>query len=192
MNRIAPVFLLLLAFSGCAGPVRGMREVPTGAEVNRTPPPGKVAIVFMRPSTFGFAIASSVYEVRDTGDVFVGIVPAKRKVVYFTDPGTTRFMVIGESADFMGAELAEGKTYYALVTPRIGAWKARFSLRPVTSADGKDFADWFGDCTWIENTPESQAWAQEHWRDIQKRKSQYIGDWDRKSDKPMLHPGDAR
>jgi hypothetical protein len=150
------------------------------------------AVVFMRPSTFGFGIASSVYEIRSSGDVFIAIVPAKRKVVYFADPGATRFMVVSEAADFMGAELEAGKTYYALVTPRPGWGKARFSLRPVTSADDKDFSAWLNDCTWIENTPESEAWAKHHWSSIQTKKTEYVKKWDEKPDKPMLRATDAR
>jgi hypothetical protein len=33
----------------------------------------------MRPSGFGYATASSVYELKDGGDVIIAIVPAKRK-----------------------------------------------------------------------------------------------------------------
>ena len=196
MKRLATcirvALVVVLALAGCAVPIRGMREVPAETEVKTTPPPGKAAIVFMRPSTLGFAIASSVYEVRDAGDVFIGIVPAKRKLVYFTDPGTSQFMVVSEAADFMGAELEAGKTYYALVTPRMGVWKARFSLRPITGLDEKDFSAWFNECTWIENTPESRAWVKEHWADIQEKKSEYIKKWDAKSDKPILRAGDSR
>jgi hypothetical protein len=194
MKRLAALLAILVLVGGCAGSVGQMREIPTGTEVKTTPPPGKTAVVFMRPSTLGFAIASSVYHLKNDGDVFIGIVPAKKKVVYFTDPGATRFMVVGESADFMGAELEAGKTYYALVTPRMGAWKARFSLRPVEGRelDGKEFSDWFRDCAWIETTPEAEAWAKSNWTSIQSKKVEYITKWDNKDDKPMLRPADGR
>jgi len=132
MNRLRALILVVL-LAGCAGPITHMREAPGG--VSTAPPPGKAVVVFLRPSSLGFAIASSVYELKAGGDAFVGIVPAKRKLVYVTDPGSTRFMVVSEAADFMAAELEGGKTYYALVTPRMGAWKARFSLRPVTAGE---------------------------------------------------------
>jgi hypothetical protein len=169
-----------------------MRDVPPGQDVKTTPPPGKAAVVFMRPSGLGYAIASSVYEVKESGDVFIAIVPAKRKVVHFADAGATRFMVISEAADFMGADLEAGKTYYALVTPRAGMWKARFSLRPVTLADAKELSGWSEDCAWIENTPESEAWAKRNWSDIQEKKTEYLPKWDAKSDKPMLRASDGR
>ncbi len=140
------LFCLLLTVTGCAGPITHMRELlPEQATIE--PDPGKALVLFLRPSTFGFAIASSVYELKPDRDEFVGIVPAKRKLTYMTNPGPTRFMVISEAADFMDAELEAGKVYYALVTPRMGVWKARFSLRPVHASElgGEEFKDWLDD-----------------------------------------------
>lgn len=186
---------LVVAFlvTGCAGPISHMREMSAG-ETPSAAPPGKAVIVFMRPSTLGYAIASSVYELKSGGDVFVGIVPAKRKLAYVAEPGSTRFMVVSEAADFMAADLEAGKTYYALVTPRMGVWKARFSLRPVTAEDlrGAQFKDWEADCAWIDNTPASHGWAKEHWEDIQSKKVEYLQKWEPRTDKPTLRASDGR
>jgi hypothetical protein len=186
------IFVLLLVTAGCAGPISHMREAPSS--VLAPPPPDKVTVVFMRPSSLGFAVASSVFELKRDGDAFVGIVPAKRKLVYVTSPGPTRFMVVSEAADFMAAELEAGRTYYALVTPRMGVWKARFSLRPVTAEDVREgrFAEWDGDCQFIENTPASHAWAKEHWDDIQSKKVEYLQKWEPRQDKPTLRGADGR
>ncbi len=152
-RNAALAFLLLLGLGACAGPIRSMREVPADQVVTTRPEPGKVTVVFLRPSTLGFGISSSVYELKPDNDTFVGIVPAKRKLVYVTAPGKTRFMVVSEAADFMAAELDAGKTYYALVTPRMGVWKARFSLRPVHADElENDLKGWLDDSTYIENT----------------------------------------
>ena len=121
---------LALLLAGCAGTVTNMREVPAG-EPAMAPEPGKSLVVFMRPSGFGFAIQSSVFEVRDNDPLLIGIVAAKAKVGYNVEPGKRLFMAVGESADFMTAELEPNKTYYVQVTPRMGLWKARFSLAPV-------------------------------------------------------------
>jgi hypothetical protein len=101
------------------------------------PPADKAVVVFLRPSTFGFNIQAPVFDVTESPPTFVGIVSSTSKIAYASPPGTRRFMVVGESADFMDAEFAGGKTYYALVTPRIGAFKARFSLRPVHAGDSE-------------------------------------------------------
>jgi hypothetical protein len=170
-----------------------MREMGVG-EAPAVAPAGKALVVFMRPSTLGFAIASSVYELKPAGDVFIGIVPAKRKLAYVADPGSTRFMVVSEAADFMAAELEAGKTYYALVTPRMGVWKARFSLRPVTAEElgGSQFRDWDGECRWIDNTPASHGWAKEHGSDVQSKKVEYLQKWEPRNDKPTLRASDGR
>jgi hypothetical protein len=192
--HIVKYLLLAIFVGGCAGPISHMREMADTEVPALAPPSGKAMVVFMRPSGLGFAIASSVYELRSEGDVFVGIVPAKRKLAFVTDPGTTRFMVVSEAADFMAADLEAGKTYYALVTPRMGVWKARFSLRPVTADElkGTQFGDWEADCRWIENTSASQAWAKQHWDDIQSKKVEYLQKWEPRTDKPTLHASDGR
>ena len=77
-----------------------------------------------------FAIQSTVFDVTDDAPRMVGIVSAKTKIAYEVAPGEHHFMVVSEAADFMRADLAAGKTYYALVTPRMGVWRARFSLLP--------------------------------------------------------------
>src|SRR5690348_12397408 len=127
--------LVLAAFAACALVLMG-GCVATSTQMVKTsvspaPEEGKALVVFMRPSMLGFAIQSSVYDTHGAGNEFIGIVSAKTKVAYQAAPGNHLFMVIGENADFMNADLQAGKTYYVLVSPRMGAWKARFSLLPI-------------------------------------------------------------
>jgi hypothetical protein len=143
----------------------------------------------MRPSSFGGAVQSSVFDLKQrenhlADDVFVGIVSADTKVQYEAAPGFHLFMVIGENADFMQANLTAGKTYYALVTPRIGWWKARFSLKPLHATDlnSEDFKDWFESTDWYENTDASRQWAKDNWESIQDKKSEYLEKWRNKSE----------
>jgi len=89
-------------------------------------------IVFMRPHAYGGAIQASVFDVTGRGDAkFIGIITMHTQISYPVRPGRYTFMVVGESADFMEAEIVSGKSYYALVIARPGAWKARFSFVPV-------------------------------------------------------------
>ena len=127
---LSSAFLL----GGCAGTVKSMREAPVEKSVAMKPEPGKALVVFMRPSGLGFAVQSSVFDVKDNQPSLVGIVAAKAKVAYQAPPGVHLFMVIGESADYMEAELLPDLTYYAQVSPRMGMWKARFSVEPVKPA----------------------------------------------------------
>jgi hypothetical protein len=84
------------------------------------PEPGKALLVFMRPSGVGSGIQSTVYEVSGDEVRIIGIVSAKTKIAYQAEPGKQLFMTVGESADFMSAELQPGRTYYASVAPRMG------------------------------------------------------------------------
>lgn len=168
------VSLLLLVLSGCASSPH-MKPVPED-QADYILSPDKAQIIFMRPSTFGGAVQSSVFEVRTDKDKLVGIVSAQTKVRYIVEPGTHMFMAIGESADFMKANVAAGKTYYALVTPRMGMWKARFSLKPIKmdQLSSEDFKDWNESTSFVQNTDASYRWAAENWQSIQSKKGEYF------------------
>jgi hypothetical protein len=142
----------------------------------------------------GFAVQSSVFDVTGGNPDFVGIVSAKKKIAHYASPGQHRFMVIGESADFMGATLDAGKVYYALVTPRMGWWKARFSLKPVHTAEisGPDFPDWFADTQWVENREAAVTWSAQNMNSIKTKMSEDLHEWQQKAAKPMLLAADGQ
>lgn len=189
------LLLVVGALSGCAGPVKRM-EVVSPEMVPSRPESGKSMVVFMRPSGFGFGIQSSVFEVKDKQPLLAGIVAAKKKVAYQLDPGEHLFMVIGESADFMSADLEADRTYYALVTPRMGVWKARFSLRPVHAdmLGSPEFDEWAKECEWVVNTPESAQWAKDNLPSILSKQEKYYEKWMSKdaSERPRLLKEDGR
>jgi hypothetical protein len=149
-----------------------------------TPEPGKALVVFMRPSSFGGAIQSSVYDTQAKQDKFIGIVSTKTKIAYQAEPGDHLFMVIAENADFMIAHLDVGKTYYVLVSPRMGVWKARFSLLPIHNQAGTkysmqspDFQKWMNKTAWVDVTPAAEQWYQQHAADITAKKLDYMRRW---------------
>ncbi len=187
--------LLLIFLSGCAGTIKHMRPVPPDKVVS-SPEKGKALVVFMRPSGFAFAIQSSVFEVKDGKPSLVGILAAKKKVAYQVEPGKHLFMVLSESADFMSAELKPDKTYYALVTPRMGMWKARFSLKPVHRAElhTSQFDDWLEACEWVEKSADSDTWADANMADIKNKYEEYYEVWMNKpiTDRPQLLPQDGK
>ncbi|MCF6353813.1 MAG: hypothetical protein L3J26_01710 [Candidatus Polarisedimenticolaceae bacterium] len=183
------VLLLALFLSGCAGTVKNMRIVPPDRVVV-APEEGKARVVFMRPSGLGFAIQSSVFEIKGGNPSLVGIVAAKKKVSYELEPGEHLFMVVGESADFMSAELIANRTYYALVTPRMGLWKARFSLKPIHAGElnSPQFKEWQESCEWVEKSPASDNWASSNMASIQSKYREYYTKWMSKdlSERPKL------
>jgi hypothetical protein len=186
---------LSLLLAGCAGTVTNMREVPV-SEAPTAPEPGKALVVFMRPSGLGFAIQSSVFEMRDDMPVLVGIVAAKSRVAHQVAPGQYLFMTIGENADFMSAEVVAGKTYYVKVEPRMGMWKARFGLEPYRLKDfgTTAFAGELNDCKPVVKTAESDAWAAANMTSIRQKRTEYYGDWMKKAEaeRPRLRPEDGR
>ena len=189
------VLAFAIGFSGCAGSVSNMKVAAPNKMIN-APTSGKSKIVFMRPSSFGFAIQSSVFKVDNNQQSIVGIVAAKKKVSYELKPGKHLFMVVGESADFMSADLEADKTYYALVTPRMGLWKARFSLAPVSASqlNSEKFNSWLNDCQLVEVTSDTQQWANENSESVQSKYNDYYQDWINKeaSQRPMLTKNDGK
>lgn len=190
LKLLALLSMFLLA--GCAGSSSYMSDVPP-ERANYTTQADQALVVFMRPSGFGFAIQSSVFDIVDENPVFVGIVSAKAKVAYYVNPGERRFMVISESADFMDATLEAGKVYYALVTPRMGVWKARFSLRPVRKADleSAEFAGWYKQTRWVENLDSASAWASSNMASIRAKMNNKLPGWQQKANKPTLASDDG-
>ena len=170
MSNVAKTLVLLTALlvSACAGSSSYMRNVAP-EQANYEPKPGKALIVFMRPSGIGFAVQSSVFDVTDGNPVFLGIVSAKTKIAHDANPGELRYMVTSESADFMGATLEQGKVYYALVTPRMGVWKARFSLHPVHDVNSAEFGAWYAGTRWVENLETANGWAKANQASIRQR-----------------------
>ena len=185
--------VFLLFFIGCAGSSNYMRLVPD-QQASYLPGENESVIIFMRPQTLGFAIQSTVFDISTDENMLVGIVSAKKKVAYKTRPGKHLFMVVGENADFMKADLDAGKTYYALVHPRMGVWKARFALGPVSkNVNQEKLNGWLTICKYTENTDRAYKWAEQHASSIQNKRVGYLKKWDNKPDsnKPMLNPEDG-
>ena len=173
---------IMMLMSGCATTSSFMNPMPP-EEVSITPQSGESVVVFIRPSTYGGGIQSTAFDITDGDNKFIGIVSAKTKVVYRTEPGKRMFMIIGESADFLEANLGPEKTYYALVRPRMGVWKARFSLSPIRKADqaGQEFQDWLNKCQFMTNTDASYQWARENEESITNKREKYLPKWNSKS-----------
>lgn len=169
--------LSALALGACGG---GAQMLQTGqAPVIRQ---GESMIVFMRASPLGMAVSASVFDVSGADTKFVGIVNYGTKVAYPVAPGEHTFMVVGESADFMQAKVLPGRTYHALVTPRVGVWKARFSFRPIRQheLDGSEFAGWSSATQFVENSDQTRSWAVQNAPDIASKRAQYWADWNSK------------
>lgn len=177
------VIALLLASTSVTARSKKMLEA---AEQSPTPSADKALVVFLRNSFAGSAIQASVYDTREDGQEFFGIVSNKTRVAVEVAPGKHRFMVIAENADFLEADLLAGKTYYVLISPRMGMWKARFSLLPIHSdasaernVHTADFAKWMEKSVRVERGPEADAWYQANQPSVDKKRTSYLKKWDR-------------
>ena len=167
--RILLSLLFLLLATGCASTKMTVKS----DQQMTTPTAGTSQVIFMRSSFLGSAIQASVFDVTSGDPEFIGILSNATKLAYDVKPGYHVFMVVSEAADFMEANLAVGKTYFAMVTPRMGAWKARFSMYPVRNGgqgefqySSDEFQKWLRSSQFVGNTSESEAWFKENLRFI--------------------------
>ena len=182
--RLLAAGAMLFVLAGCQSGL--MTKSGTHQEIVE---PNTATVVFLRPSSFGGAIQSSVYDVTGGSQAsthFGGIVSSKTQVTMHLQPGAHRLMVIAENADFLETTLVAGKTYYVLVMPRMGVWKARFSLIPIHhDASAKynlastDFANWKKACSPVEITPAAEAWYGENKASVDAKRADYMQKWNR-------------
>jgi hypothetical protein len=191
-GALRAVALGVLAASGCgAGSVKHMRSVPN---VNLTAAANEAVVVFLRPAGRGNMDQASIFDVTpDQPSHLVGLVASKRKVAFRTTPGDHLFMVVGESADFMHADLAPGRLYYVRVGPRYGVLEARFSLEPIHFDEHRHLDEWKAETTWVELNEDSAVWASEHAEEIERQRRKYLPEWMAKapSERPELEARDG-
>jgi len=197
-TRLLMLFAAMMLTTGCAS----NKMIDSAQQELITPGADKAQIVFMRSSMFGGAIQSSVFDASGGDTKFIGILSTGKRIAYTVEPGKYRFMVVSEAADFMEAEVLGGKTYYAMVTPRMGAWKARFSMHPVRNGgpgefqvQSDKFQGWLKSTKLSENTPASHAWAEENHSNIRGKQADYEIVWQQKSPAELaertLNPDDG-
>jgi hypothetical protein len=190
--RYLLIALLAIGLGACGG------AAMMKADQEPTIRQGEAMVVFMRSSFVGSAISASVFDVSGPEAKFIGIVNNGTKIAYPVTAGEHTFMVVSESADFMQAKILPGRTYYALVTPRMGVWKARFSFRPVRQNElsGSEFAGWNSSTHFVVNSPETQNWAAQNKADVASKRNQYWPEWNSKpaNDRASqsLNPDDGR
>ena len=155
----------------------------------KTPPEGKSQIIFLRPSTHGHAISAVIYD----NDSFVSVVMAKTCNIYLTDPGEHQLMVVSEAADFLMADLEAGKSYVVLVTPRMGAWRARFSLEGLSPESDKwaNLEQWISEAYLVKLNDAGDQWPLDNVLSVAEVKEEYFPKWQAKENKPSLRKEDG-
>ena len=85
-------------------------------------------VTFVRPTSFGGAIQFGVWD----SETFIGVTSANSYVQYKTSPGKHLFLARAENWSCVEADLEAGKSYFIITAVRMGVWKARVALEPVT------------------------------------------------------------
>lgn len=198
LSRLIVIIACTVAFTGCASTSMTLSQ----SQIIEKPPASKAQVVFLRSSFVGSAIAASLFDVTNTEPEFIGIINNGKKIAYNVDPGKHVFMVVSEAADFMEADLTGGKTYYSIITPRMGAWKARFSLWPIRTdgsgdynTNSKDFEQWLRNCKLVTNSEASLAWYRNNLTSVKAKQAENWQVWKTKTPadlaKRTLNPGDG-
>jgi hypothetical protein len=188
LAKLGSALALIALLGACAS--AHMTEVPEGQWVTK-PTPDKALIYFIRPTSFGGAIQATIFD----DDTYIGTVSANTHVAYMAAPGPHMFMIVGENADFMQANLNAGKTYYARVQPRMGVWKARFSLVPQNGQSSAEEIDhWLHSTREVRPNEQGLQWAQENAASIKGKKASYLPKWEEKpeADKQILHAASGK
>lgn len=180
--KLLIIVLVSILMIGCAAPNMKF-SVPSTADIDQ--PSDKALVYFLRPSNLGYKINAAVYD----NEQFIGFVPYNQKLPYFTDPGEHLFMVVSEAADFIKADLVAGKTYYIEVAPRMGMWRARFSLAPITKEDlqTERVQKWITTCRLIENKDGAEQWAVDNKPSVTKKRASYLEKWNAKGKDKQPH-----
>ena len=190
MKPLLAVMLLAVTTTGCAVSRNAKLDyAPDKGLSLPTPGANESVMVILRPARTAHGISSIVYE----DDQFISIVMARSHVVHRTTPGNHRYMVISESADFMDADLEGGKIYFARAVPRMGAWRARFSLLPITpdSNEWKKLAKWLDASHQVTPNDKGMQWADDNRPSVMSKKDGKLNGWLQKDQRPILTPEDG-
>lgn len=199
MKLIIRIFALsLLALAGCAS--TSMEVIPQ--QVIQPAKANESQIVFMRSSLISSVLSASLYEVRGDRIEFLGMLNNDTKIAIKTTPGEHFYMLVSNAADFLAADLAPGKTYYAVATPRIGGWKPRFWLWPFKNDPNAeynlfedDLAELRRDTALVTISEAALAWYQANKAQIEARRVKYLQEWyalpETEKAKHSLQPSDG-
>ena len=173
--RAGLVVLLVALSSGCVSiPKDRMEPVPESA-LTKAPRPGKALVYFVRTSQYAGVLPADLYD----NDTYIGSIAYGQYIGYQADPGKHLFMVTGETAEFMPAELLAGKTYYANVGAHMGMWKARFHVSPQNGnlAQG-EIVNAMNTGREVTLAAGGRKWAAEHADEVRKLKAEYLPKWE--------------
>jgi hypothetical protein len=118
---------VLVFLTGCKSSVMmGVKPVDVATlDSNQT------IVTFVRSGFVGKAIQFGIWD----GEEWVGVLASDSYIQYRTEPGKHLFLARAENWSCIEADLEAGKSYFVIVRPRMGVWKARVAMDPVNKGD---------------------------------------------------------
>jgi hypothetical protein len=168
---------LSIGVAGCAG--RGMMSKD---ENPATPKPDRAVVTLMFPRATSDLLSVSVYDVTEPQTKFIGILENGSKIAYPVPAGKYTFMIVANSTDFLEAQVAGGKTYYAVVEqvqPHAAGFLFRYAFRAVRAAeiDSADFRAVNRDTPFRAKTERADAWYGTSESSVRNRREAYLPAW---------------
>lgn len=152
-------FLGISLLTGCASSYMSPVESPS------EPVPTNATVTFFRSSIFGAAVQAPVAKegIEKTIEP-VGVVSVSYKVRQEVAPGEHTYIVGGESSSLIKGDFKENKHYYVRVEPRLGLWKSRFALIPLTKEElsKQNIQEEIKSCKLMELNESGIQWFKEH------------------------------
>jgi hypothetical protein len=135
--------LVLFAAAGCAASSSYMTEAQS---LPLVAPSGKALLVFMRPSSLGFAVK---FTVLDSQGRYFGDALAGGYYAIPIEPGPIAVYASGENDSALKGTVAAGNVYYVLVDPNMGVFSARVDLLAVKpgTEQWEERKEWLRDST---------------------------------------------
>lgn len=140
------LFLTLMGASllaGCAATSEFMK--PDTIPMPPKPQSGQARIIFVRPSSFAFAIKFTILNHQGQ---FVGDSLPRSQFGINVPPGKHIFIVWAENTAALQADVVADRTYFVEVAPKMGAFSARCHLMAITPRHD----NWVKLGEWLNNT----------------------------------------
>ena len=131
--------------------------------------------------TYGATPSVSLHDVTAPQRKMVGILGVGQKLAYRVPPGRHEFMLLNKgSTDFLEANVAAGKTYYAIVQLLTEAgYDQKYGFRPVRPDDFDNgrFARWQTNLSYVERPEAWQRWSAANQQSIEGRLREHRPAW---------------
>ncbi|WP_417819248.1 hypothetical protein [Terasakiella sp.] len=160
------------------------------SNLNLTVDDHSALIEFMRPESYGSRFQSSIFNITNGTPELVGILSAQNRFIIKLPAGSYRFAVIGENADFLDAELDDGKLYAASITTHIGFMRMQYKLHAVKNSSLEAFNQQCPSCIWTKPLPSAKEWADANMPSIRSKISKYLPKWINNPSRAIINPSD--